>query len=446
MADHPRSLSGWGRTAPTTASVLPATSVDDVCRAIAGAGNRGVVARGLGRSYGDAAQNAGGTVLDLTALDEVSDVDPATGLIRCGAGVTFDALLRRVMPLGWFVPVTPGTRQVTVGGAISADVHGKNHHVHGSIADHVHDLTIVDGTGRTALLSPTDELFWAVPGGMGLTGVIVAATLRLRRISTAWMTVDTHCTSGLDDTLTTLSETDSGTTYSVAWIDCLARGSKAGRGVITNAEHTERDDLPDRHREPLAFRDGLTVSAPPWAPSQLLNARSVAVFNHLYSGIARATPKLHHEHASSYFHPLDAVRNWNRLYGRPGFVQYQFVSPDVSVVELALRRLREIGAPGLLAVLKRFGNGSAAPLSFPTPGWTLAVDIPASVQGLGAVLDELDERVAGSGGRVYLAKDARVRRDIFAAMYPRLDEWRALRAQADPAAIFRSDLARRLAL
>lgn len=445
MAEQRTALTGWGRTAPTVARVQRPASAEALAELIERSNPRGVLARGLGRSYGDAAQNAGGVVMDLSAFDDISDIDPVTGRVTCGAGVTLDALLRHIVPLGWFVPVTPGTRQVTIGGAIAADVHGKNHHLHGSFANHVEDITLVDGLGRTHTLTPSDDLFWAVPGGMGLTGVVTSVTLRLRSIDTAWMTVETFRTSDLDDTLATLLATDRDTTYSVAWIDCLARGRHAGRGVITNAEHTPRAELSRRDR-PLEFQPRSLLTAPPWAPRALLNRASVGLFNSAYYRMAGVTPARHQQHVASYFHPLDSLSAWNRLYGTTGFVQYQFVSPDVTLIADALARLRALGAPGLLTVLKRFGEANPAPLSFPAAGWTLAVDIPARIPELGRLLDDLDDVVAGSGGRVYLAKDSRLRSETLAAMYPRIDRWRSMRATLDPRGVFRSDLARRLAL
>ena len=405
-----------------------------------------MLARGLARSYGDAAQNAGGTVLDLRADAGPDLTVPASGVLTCPAGVSLDALLRRIVAQGWFVPVTPGTRQVTLGGALATDVHGKNHHRDGTISAHVSAIELVDGTGTARVLTPADELFWAVPGGMGLTGVITSVSLRLRPITSAWMTVHTERTADLDATIAALASADH-RTYSVAWVDCLAGGSGHGRGIVTSAEHTAAVDLSGHARQdPLSFAPHRGVPAVPWVPRGLLNRRSIAAFNTAYYLAAPSRPRTDHHHAGSFFHPLDAVHGWNRLYGRDGLVQYQFVSPDLDVVRWTLDELARAQAPSFLTVLKRFGPGNCAPLSFPRKGWTLAVDLPGALHGLGPLLDRIDERVVASGGRIYLAKDSRLRPGLLPAMYPELDRWRELRARLDPQGLFVSDLSRRLSL
>ena len=434
-------LTGWGRTAPSRSDVQALTSAGEVALAIGRAGSRGVLARGLGRSYGDAAQNAGGTILDLRTGVSTDLVVPPSGIVTCPAGVSLDALLRRVVPQGWFVPVTPGTRQVTLGGAVAADVHGKNHHRDGTFSAHVTELELVDGTGTVRTLTPSDELFWAVPGGMGLTGVITSVTLRLRPITSAWMTVHTERTADLDATLDALARADS-RAYSVAWVDCLAGGSAHGRGIVTSAEHTL--DPAGSHSLEFAPRSG--IPAPPWAPSALLNRASIGAFNSAYFRAAPGRPRTDQHHSAAYFHPLDSVTGWNRLYGRAGLVQYQFVTADLDVVRWALAELAQVNAPSFLTVLKRFGAGNPAPMSFPREGWTLAVDLPGGMTGLGALLDRIDQQVASSGGRVYLAKDSRLRPELLAWMYPELARWRELRAQLDPRGLFMSDLSRRLSL
>jgi decaprenylphospho-beta-D-ribofuranose 2-oxidase len=447
MSDLPALLTGWGRTAPTAAHLVRPASVSEIAGMVHSAGARGVLARGLGRSYGDAAQNAGGLVLDLCRLDAIGPIDDATGELTCGAGVSVDALLRRSVPAGWFVPVTPGTRQVSLGGAVAADVHGKNHHRDGSFGQHVSRLDLVDGLGNVRTLTPRDDLFWATVGGMGLTGLITSVTVRMIPVQSAWIAVDTVRTAGLDDTMAGLADCDTRRRYSVAWIDCLATGAALGRGVITAGDHLPAAGLTGAAAaEPLRFSPRTRLAAPRWAPRRLLDRMQVAAFNEAYF---RRTPRRSLDvpiHSAAFFHPLDAIDGWNRLYGRPGFVQYQFATPDAATVPAVLRSLQATGAPGLLAVLKRFGPGNRAPLSFPTAGWTLAVDIPARVPGLGAVLDAADRRVLASGGRVYLAKDARIAPDVLAAMYPGLDRWREVRAAADPHGVFTSDLARRLHL
>lgn len=443
------SVSGWGRTAPSTARLLRPRTPDEAVAALRACGERGGIARGLGRAYGDAAQNAGGSVLDMTGMDRVHAIDADAGTVLCDAGVSLHHLMEVLLPLGWFVPVTPGTRYVTVGGAIGADIHGKNHHGSGSFSRHVMAVELLTADGTVQAVERGTPLFDATAGGMGLTGVILAATLQLQPVETSLMTVDTERATDLDDLMARLTATDHRYRYSVAWIDLLARGAAMGRSVLTRGDHAPLDALPARaRRAPLAFRPGQLPSAPRFLPEGLLGRKSVGLFNELWYRKAPRSRVGELQKMSTFFHPLDGVPHWNRVYGRGGFVQYQFVvgyGKEESLRRI-VRRISERGCPSFLAVLKRFGEGDPGWLSFPMPGWTLALDIPANLPGLGAFLDELDEEVAASDGRVYLAKDSRLRPEMLAAMYPRLDDFRALRADLDPRGLFRSDLSRRLAL
>lgn len=448
-SEHDRLLTGWGRTAPSRADLLAPQSAQDISAAIQSAGSRGVLARGLGRSYGDAAQSGGATVFDMTTL-RAFDIDVNAGTVTAQAGVSIDDLLRAIVPVGFFVPVTAGTRFITVGGAIAADIHGKNHHVEGSFGSHVMRMSVVDGTGQIHDLSPDDpstaDMFWATVGGMGLTGVIVDATFRLIPIETSRMSVDTARCVDLDDVMARMIEGDDDYRYSVAWIDSV---SPSGRGVLTRGDHATRDQLTAKEAtQPLQYTTPALPGAPGFLPNGLLNAASVRAFNEAWF---RKHPKsrvaqLHT--IPSFFHPLDGVRDWNRIYGPQGFLQYQFVVPDSAawIVERTLSRLRDVGAPSFLTVLKRFGASNPAPLSFPQPGWTLAADVPAGNDQLGPVLDELDELVAAEGGRLYLAKDSRQSPAMLARTYPRLSEWQAVRDRMDPHGVFNSDLGRRLSL
>jgi decaprenylphospho-beta-D-ribofuranose 2-oxidase len=442
-----RLLTGWGRTAPTAAEVVEVRDDRSAEQAVRRGGPRGVLPRGLGRSYGDAAQNAGGTVLDLTHHDGTIAVDTTMGTVRVGAGVSLDELLRRVVPLGFFVPVTPGTRFVTVGGAIAADIHGKNHHRDGSLATHVRSITLATPVG-TESLTAADKLFWATTGGMGLTGVVLDATFDLPRIESSLLRVDTDRTADLDEVLALMEDGDHRYRYSVAWLDCLATGPRLGRSILTRGDFASADDLPARHRpDPLEYRAAVRVEIPPIPAAGLVNGWTIRAFNEAWY---RKAPRRRRDELQTiprFFHPLDGVGEWNRLYGRRGFLQWQVVIPFGA--EQTLRRTVErlsgarLGSP--VTVLKRFGPGNQAPLSFPTAGWTLAIDFPVGPE-LGPVLDDLDTEVADAGGRVYLAKDSRVARRLIPAMYPRLDEWRQVRAAADPDGVLVSDLDRRLNL
>ncbi len=442
-----RPLTGWGGTSPSVATVHSAGDDATLARLVTGAGRRGVLARGLGRSYGDAAQNGGGTVVDMTTRDRVLSVDTATALVEVEAGVSLDHLMQVLLPLGLLVPVTPGTRQVTVGGAIAADIHGKNHHVDGSFGTHVvaMDLLCADGTIRQ--LTPVSELFWATVGGVGLTGLVLRATLRMKKVESAHCLVDTERCTDLDDLLGRMAEGDHRYTYSVAWIDCLARGSSLGRSVLTRGWSATLEQLPHRLRDhPLDFRPRQLAVAPPVFPSGLLNRASVAAFNETWYRKAPRERRGEVQGIAAFFHPLDAVAHWNRIYGPRGCLQYQFVVPfgAEDTLRRCLEMLSEAGQASFLAVLKRFGPSSPGHLSFPTPGWTLALDVPIGAGILGGLLNRLDEEVLAAGGRQYLAKDSRLPASAIALMYPRLDEWRDIRRAADPAGVFTSDLARML--
>ncbi|GGW33593.1 oxidoreductase [Streptomyces griseoloalbus] len=445
------SVTGWGRTAPTVTRLIRPRTYEEAALAVRDCGARGGIARGLGRAYGDAAQNAGGAVFDMTGLDRVHAIDADGGTVLCDAGVSLHRLMEVLLPLGWFVPVTPGTRYVTVGGAIGADIHGKNHHVSGSFSRHVLSLELLTADGRVRTVVPGTPLFEATAGGMGLTGVILTATIRLQPVETSLMCVDTERASDLDDLMARLADTDHRYRYSVAWIDLLARSTATGRAVLTRGDHAPLDALPRGTRargEPLAFRTTRLPAAPSFVPEGLLNRATVGLFNELWYRRAPRSRTGRLQRIPAFFHPLDGVPHWNRVYGRSGFVQYQFAVGHgrEDTLRRIVRRISERRCPSFLAVLKRFGDADPGWLSFPVPGWTLALDIPAALPGLGGFLDELDEEVAGAGGRVYLAKDSRLRPELLSAMYPRLDDFRALRAELDPRGVFTSDLSRRLHL
>ncbi len=444
-------LQGWGGTSASHATVWHPHDADEVARRIVRADDlpRGVVARGLGRSYGDAAQNAGGHVLAATALDRVLDLDLDAGTVRCEAGASLEMLLHLLVPLGWFPTVVPGTRQVTVGGAMAADVHGKFRH--GSFCDFVDDATLVTpATGPITISAQQHaDAFWATAGGMGLTGTITEATMRLHPIETSSIVVDTLRCANVDDCMAAMLDGDDDYRYSVAWIDCLATGKSLGRSILERGNHATRDELPRRRAAaPLAYPSHRQPVVPFTPPSGLLNPTTIRVLNELWFRKSPARP--HHAVRSipAFFHPLDGIVGWNRVYGTRGFVQYQPVIPygEEAVLRRILEHLAKNGLASFVSVLKRFETSNAGPLSFPTPGWTLALDIPVANPQLATLLDTFDDWVLEAGGRVYLAKDARVAPEVFAAMYPRLEEWRAVRDALDPEGLLCSDLARRLGL
>ncbi|MFF7274469.1 FAD-binding protein [Streptomyces griseorubiginosus] len=450
-------VTGWGRTAPTAARLTRPRSYEEAVAAVRGCGARGGIPRGLGRAYGDAAQNAGGAVFDMTGLDRVHAIDADGGTVLCDAGVSLHRLMEVLLPLGWFVPVTPGTRHVTVGGAIGADVHGRNHHVSGSFSRHVLSFELLTADGEIRTVRRDTPLFDATTGGMGLTGMILTATVQLQPVETSLMSVDTERARDLDDLMARLTATDHAYRYSVAWIDLLARGAATGRAVLTRGNHAPLDALrasgtPGRgtraRRDPLAFRTPRFPSPPAFLPEGLLNRTTVGLFNELWYRKAPRARTGRLQRIPAFFHPLDGVPHWNRVYGRGGLVQYQFVvgHGHEEALHRIVRRVSGHRCPSFLAVLKRFGDADPGWLSFPVPGWTLALDLPARLPGLGPLLDALDDEVAAVGGRVCLAKDSRLRPELLATMYPRLDDFRALRAELDPRGVFTSDLSRRLAL
>lgn len=446
-------LSGWGRTTPSLARVVRPRHRSEVESLIVGGGaalGGRRIARGLGRAYGDAAQCAGGVVVDCTGLDAVLELDEKDGRLRCEAGMSFDAILRLLVPRGYFVPVTPGTRLVTLGGAIASDVHGKNHHVDGSISAHVEELTLVAPAGTVACgPGMQQDFFDATCGGMGLTGVIVEATLRLLPIETSAMVVDTERAKDLDACMAMLADERGRFRYSVAWIDALASGAGLGRAVLTRGDHAKLVDLPEsRRHDPLAYRPRQRFAVPLVPPVSLLNPLSIGAFNEMWYRKAPRRRTGHLEQMAGFFHPLDALGRWNVLYGPKGFTQYQFVVPfgAEEAVRTVLERLSAARVASFLAVLKCFGAAGPGHLSFPIAGWTLALDIPLGTSGLAELLDGLDSIVAEAGGRIYLSKDGRLAPEMYRSMYPRHGEWKSVRDRLDPGGLLSSDLARRLGL
>ncbi len=437
VASQTRLLSGWGRTTRSRAAVVHPRAADEVSAALAAAGPRGVLARGLGRAYGDAAQNAGGRVLVMTGLQGVRTFDAGSGEVTVEAGTSLEALARVTMSRGWFPAVVPGTRFVTVGGAIAADIHGKNHHRDGGFGRHVRALTLLAPGGECHRLLPGSDAFAATVGGMGLTGVIVDATLQLVRLPSGLLREQVTRAEQLGELLERMAADDDDHRYSVAWVDAAAGG--LGRGLLLRGDHAAAGEA--------ATLRPARLRAPRRAPGRLLGQPTVRIFNALWLRRSRPGTHVRLTPLAAFFWPLDGVRGWNRLYGERGLIQYQCVVPDGA--EPVLRRIlatgRRTGIVSPLVVLKRLGDGEG-PLAFAMRGWTLALDFRAAAPGLDRLLDGFDDWVADAGGRVYLAKDARLRPAALRAMYPRLDEWRATRERLDPLGAMRSDLQRRLEL
>lgn len=392
---------------------------------------------GRGRSYGDSCLNDGGFLLDTAGLDRFIGFDPETGLLRCEAGVTLGEVLATVAPRGWFPPVVPGTKWVSVGGAIANDIHGKNHHVAGTFGCHVTRFELLRSTGERVVCSAAErpELFRATIGGLGLTGLILWAEFRLKRVPGPWIRVERIRVSGLDQFFD-LSEADREFEYTVAWIDTLARGRRLGRGVYLRGNHVPGGDG-------MPVRADSRFRVPCDAPGWLLNPLTVGAFNALYyrRQLRRAAVRV--ESPDAFLFPLDAVADWNRLYGRRGFLQYQCVIPGEgrAAVREILERVARSREGSFLSVLKRFGSvASPGVLSFPRPGVTLALDFPYRGERTLALLRELDRVVCEASGRVYPAKDARMDPETFRRSFP---DWPLLAAQVDPK--FSSSFWRRVA-
>jgi decaprenylphospho-beta-D-ribofuranose 2-oxidase len=442
------SVAGWGGGARASVLVGRPRDADELPAALAYWRDldlvaRGAIPRGMGRSYGDAAQLHRGLVVDTSRLKRF-ELDADTGTVTAEAGVTLAELLDHAVPAGWMIPVVPGTQHVSVGGAIASDIHGKNHGTAGTFGTYVEALGLLTSSGEVLELSAEadDPRFAATVGGMGLTGVIVWARIRFRPVSSPLLAVDTDRAQTLDDALAALSAP--GGPHRVAWLDLLGRAP--GRGIVTRAEHLAAADVP-RGRDGSATVAAKAAIPAGW-PGGLLRPTTVGAFNELRFRSAPRAERGAVESIGAHMFPLDALDAWPRLYGPRGFVQYQLVVPpgEDGVLHAVIEELRRARVPCYLAVLKDFGPANRFPLSFPIAGWTLALDLPRAAPGLDAALDRLDELVGQAGGRVYLSKDARVRPETVAAMYPELDAWRQARDAADPDQLWRSDLAERTGL
>jgi FAD/FMN-containing dehydrogenase len=429
---EPQQVYAWGRVTPGEHVVVPAFFADEMIAAIRATDKRPLLCRGLGRSYGDVGLNRGGYLLDTTRADHFLAADWGSGLVRAEAGVSLDALLRVCVPRGWFVPVTPGTKFVTLGGAVANDIHGKNQESAGTIGCHVRRIGLARSSGEMLDLSADAPLFAATIGGLGLTGVILWVELQLIPVRSATMEVETLAMAGLDDFFRFSGESRDWP-YTVSWVDSLARGGTLGRGLFIRGRHAAAGPLAPHG--PQRF----TV---PHASSHLLNRGTVALFNFLYRTRPGATGR-RTMHYDPFFYPLDSLSHWNRLYGRRGFFQHQSVVPMNKAPE-TVRSLLELtaacGETSFLTVLKVLGDRpSPGLLSFPMAGVTLALDLANRGESIRRLLDRLADVVVAAGGRIYPAKDATMAGDVFRAGYP---AWRRLEHHRDPAIM--SDFWRRV--
>jgi decaprenylphospho-beta-D-ribofuranose 2-oxidase len=437
----PMAVSGWGRSSTASVEACRPERIAEARRALGQVGGEGIVAHGGGRSYGDAALNDGGRVMLTRRLDRVLAFDPATGDLVAEPGVTFADLLKIFLPRGFLAPVTPGTALATLGGAVANDVHGKNHDRTGSFGDHVQWLDLLLPSGEELRVSPVErpDLFAATIGGIGLTGIILAVALRLQRVPSPAVTVAERRIGDLDGFLAAFAAHRASATYSVGWIDALARGRSLGRGVLELAE-------PAQNAGAAAPAKTRTRRVPVDLPGFVLNPMSVALFNEVYY---RRVPAAGRERLLSYekfLYPLDAIRDWNRIYGRRGFYQFQCVLPDdgaASGLRVLLETISTARGASFLAVLKTLGGEGRGHLSFPLRGYTLALDFPRGA-GTDELMRRLERLTLDHGGRIYLAKDACLSAAGFAAMYPKLDAFRAVLREADPQGRMTSGMARSL--
>lgn len=448
LRSQSRRLAGWGNFPVEECDVYRPEGVADLAAVVTSAPQAGVLARGLGRSYGDAALNGGGALILQERLNRLLAFDADTGVLECEAGVSMAEILKVFLPRGYFFPVMPGTKFITIGGAIAADVHGKNHHRDGSMSAFVLDFRLLTASGDIVRCSREEnpDLFRATMGGMGLTGIVLDARIRMRRVETAYLDVDYEKVGDLDRALERFRDSDAGYAYTVAWIDQLARGRSLGRSVLMRANPAPLEGLPPAlGRSPLRAARGSRLSVPFMLPNWTLNSLSMGLFNTAFYRSRRSGRAV--AGYDDYFCPLDWIRSWNRIYGSRGVLQYQCVIPPEGSRRGLTRILEALSGarrPSFLAVLKAFGPESDGLLSFPRPGHTLSLDFPHTGDDLLEDLRRLDRIVLEHGGRIYLAKDACLDPEVFAQMYPGLKRFRSIKAEVDPRGRLTSSLARRL--
>jgi decaprenylphospho-beta-D-ribofuranose 2-oxidase len=440
-------VSNWGNFPSTEANVLSFATTTDALQALDSAAD--LIPRGLGRCYGDSSLSS--HIISTLKYNRFLEFDQHHGILHCQSGLSFAEILDVIVPAGWFLPVTPGTKFVTVGGAIAADVHGKNHHGEGSFSKHVIELQLLAPSGLTHSCSRTEnaDIFWATCGGMGLTGIILEARFKLKKIETAYIVEERSKATNVDE-LFRLFESSSNFTYSVAWIDCLAQGKSLGRGIMLNGEHALTRDLqkPKQVQSPLALPKKGKLSIPFNLPSFTINPLTVKAFNTLYYSKAKRGQHRHVIDYETYFYPLDTIHHWNRVYGRKGFVQYQFAMPPSTSYEGVVRILKatsQARMPSFVSVLKTFGDCETGMIGFPMEGYMLALDFPIT-KFLFPFLDRLDEIVAECGGRLYLTKDSRMKPEMFRQGYPRLQEFLGVKLKVDGDKHFQSLQSKRLGI
>jgi decaprenylphospho-beta-D-ribofuranose 2-oxidase len=431
-----RQISGWGQYPKEICHLTRPEKYRNLM-----AESKSVIARGQGRSYGDASLNKDNIVTLTQRLNRFLAFDKTRGILTCESGITLKEILDVIVPAQWFLPVTPGTQYASLGGCLASDVHGKNHHHTGTISKYVIAFELITAENKKILCTPQDQsaLFWATLGGMGLTGIIGTIVLKLIPMPSREMIVCHHTANNLEQAFSYLSEPALDDEYKVAWIDSLNDSKKMGRGIIMAAHHAKMDEISPRYKRKLAK----TINLPFNLPSCFLNSYSIKFFNDQYFN--KQSQKKQHfiMDYQQYFYPLDNITHWNRLYGKKGFVQYQCVLPEEKSYE-GIKQILQLQKLSFLAVLKKLGHQSQGFLSFPMPGYTLALDIPYRGEKTLKLLNAFDEIVLSHQGRIYLAKDAALSSDHFRQMYPKYLEWLIIKQKIDPENIFSSSLSRRL--
>ena len=437
-------LGTWGNVRGSESYLREPESIDDLREIIESVGNSGGIARGSGMSYGDQPMNSDGDVIQPLFREGNIENPNSNGIITVPSSITFAELLERVVPLGWFMPVVPGTSFVTIGGAIAADIHGKNHYRKSSIASHIKSMTLMLADGETVRCSETEEasIFWATVGGLGLTGIVIEATIQLSRIRSSKVQVSRKSFGNFSDLFEAMKSQVNRSEYSVAWLDLISKNN-FGRGILETANHVTSNPHPE-----FSYTAKPTLPLPNHLADTFLRRSTVKAYNSLRFLSASKTETIRKTELTTFMHPLDKVRNWNRLYGKSGIIQWQIAVPEVSEHTLfdVIDSIGKAKVPAFLVVLKKLGASNQAPLSFPMQGWTLAVDFPANYKRIYRFLDSLDQELMQAGGRIYLAKDARLDPELIPKMYPDLDEWKSIRQNIDPDRRWQSDFSRRLNL
>jgi FAD/FMN-containing dehydrogenase len=436
-------IQGWGRYPSKLAEYCEPAGLDELRKQIASLESPAIV-RGAGRSYGDSA--LADSVISSRYLDNFVSFDEKSGILKCGAGLTIDQILTVIVPKGWFLPVVPGTKFVSVGGAIASDIHGKNHHCDGCFSEHLKSIKLLTAQGEVISCSKTrnKKYFYATCGGMGLTGIVVEASLQLKKITSPLISQRSIRTVNLEESLEQL-ENHENNLYSVAWLDCIAKGEQTGRSVIFLGNHIETEN--NKASELTAESKLLKLDTPFNSPAFMLNRWSIGLFNSAYYKL-KGKESNRNIHCDSYFFPLDRINNWNRLYGSHGFLQYQFVIPTETAkigIGEVMNQVTASGKGSFLSVLKKFGAANKNYLSFPTDGYTLALDFKFE-KSLLPLLNKLDEIILHHGGRLYLAKDARMSEHTFKQGYTHWDKFLSVKNELDPDGVFSSLQSKRLGL